>query len=191
MKRTRITGAGLVLASILAIGMAGSASAATSLHQAPPIAPITYNHDGCGDTVVADGKALWHFVLTQTEANEAMLTATFGYPLFDKSVLSSKNSGGVLHFNVTTDVNVVLLGAVTTADGALLNLSHTCIGAQPSAEPSEVPSSEPSTTPSFTPSPEPSVEPSVTPSVEPSAEPSTEPLPTTSPSDEPSATPIP
>lgn len=163
---------------LLTLAFAGAALAATSLHQTPPIDATQFTQD-CEGVTVADGKVLWHFVLTQTEADESMLTATFGYPVFDKAVLSSKNSGGVLHFNVTTDQGVVLLGAVATADGNLLNLSHVCIGG---------PTSTPSSPPSPTPSVEPSVEPSASPSDEPTPSPSTSPSETPSPSSTPSPT---
>ena len=169
-------GAALALTLLLAVPVLAS----TGLHQTPPIeASAYYNPSECADTTVPEGKVLWHFVLTQTDAAQSSLNVSFGYPLFDKVVLSSKKTGGTLHFNVFTDEGAVLLGATAAANGGLLNLSHTCMNA-------EVPSSSPE--PSDSPSPSATVEPSVspsasvepTPSVEPSSTPSETPLPTSS-----------
>jgi hypothetical protein len=167
------------LAAVAVLAIAGSALAATSLHQTPPLDAADYKSGECGDTVVPDGKVLWHFVLTQTEATEGSLTVEFGYPVNEVTVPSSKNTGGVLHFNVLSDIGQVVLSAVSTADGDQLNLSHTCYS---EVQPSVTPSVEPSTAPSATPSVQPSVEPTPTPS------PSTTPSETPSPSSTPSAT---
>lgn len=165
------------VAVLMVVAFAGAVMASTGLHQTPPLSAGDYAQD----CAAPDGKVIWHFVLTQTEANEAMLTVTFGYPIYDKAVLSDKNSGGVLHFNVQSDIGDVVVGAVTTADGALLNLSHTCIGeGGPTSTPSSAPSSAPSEEP-----PTPSVEPSTMPSEQPSAEPTPQPSPSTSPSETP------
>lgn len=162
------------LAVVMVAAFAGAVMAATGLHQTPPLSAADYRDASC---TAPEGKVLWHFVLTQTEADESMLTVTFGYPLYDKSVLSSKNSGGVLHFNVLSDVGDVVVNAVATADGDQLNLSHTCYEeAQPSASP------EPSDSPTPSVEPTPTVEPSTSPSPTPSTSPSATPVPSSTPS---------
>lgn len=170
------------LAVILGAALAVPAMASTPLYQTPPLAAEDYLGE-CIETPVPVGKTLWHFVLTQTEANESMLTVTFGYPLIDKAVLSSKNSGGVLHFNVLSPNGLVVVSAVATADGDQLNLSHTCIGGSlpsptptPQPEPTSTPTPEPSVepTPSPTDGPVPSVEPTP-PAVTPTPEATTQP----------------
>lgn len=175
---------GILAGSVLALVLSGVAFASTGLHQTPPLAAADYKGGAeCDGVVVPDGKVLWHFVLTQTEATEAMLTVTFGYPVYDSAWLSSKNSGGVLHWNVLSDSGQVVVNAVSTADGALLNLSHTCYTeAQPSSPPSSDPSVEPSpsSAPSSTPTPSPSSTPSATPSDSPSATPIPSDTPSTS-----------
>lgn len=176
----------LALATVvlLALGGASPALASTPLHQQTPITADAYND--CGDTVVADGQTLWHFVLTQTEATQSSITVTFGYPPVTNQYLSTKKTGSTLHFDVTTASGVTLLDAYTAADGDLLNLSHTCIGGQPSATPSPTPPA-----PSSTPSPEPSATPVPSETPAPTATPveSATPSPTPTPTSQPSPTP--
>lgn len=192
----------LALLAAVAMALGGASSAlATDLHQSPPIDPYTYSHEGCGDVTLPDGMILWHFVLTQTDASSALLTTTFANPPTVSVWQSSAHTGSVLHWNVYTGPDAVLMGATTTADGALLNLSHTCTpevtpssmpSVGPSAEPSESPS--PSTTPSATPTSTPSTEPSDAPSPsQPVSSPTAPPVPssptlTPPPTDTPSST---
>jgi hypothetical protein len=66
--------------------------------------------------------------LVQTTAvNSGELTATF-QNAGTITVTYSKQSGGVLHWNIITPTDDILLSASTTADGGQLNLSHVCGG---------------------------------------------------------------
>jgi hypothetical protein len=151
-----------------------TALADTGLHQTPPITAEQATQD-CGDATVADGTTLWHFVLTQTEANSGLLSVTFTNPVYVAVYPSIANPGSTLHWNVYTASGAVLQSASSSVDGDLLNLSHTCIGG-PTSSPSSEPSSEPSSTPSSSPTSTPS------PSSEPSTAPSADPTPTSQPS---------
>ena len=122
----------LTLSAALGVAVLITASAAlgsTSLHDAHIGADSTTFNQECGPGEDPGGGAvLWHFVLTQTTAvNSGQLTATFqnAGPI---TVSYSKQSGGVLHWNIVTPGDDILLGAVTTADGDQLNLSHVCGG---------------------------------------------------------------
>ena len=75
---------------------------------------------------------LWHFVLVQTtDVNSGELTAEFQNAGTIGPITYYKASGGVLHWNIVTPTDDVLLSASTTADSAKengLNLSHVCSG---------------------------------------------------------------
>jgi len=124
------------LASIIGLIVLGSTggavlAAGTTLHQTTPISwdAVAFQGDDeeCASADLEPGEVLWHFVLVQTSAASGTLTATF-----DTGVVvvgSTKNSGGVLHFDITTG-HATLLGASTDVSGKLLNLSHICSGGE-------------------------------------------------------------
>ena len=129
----------VALASMLALvilgpsaGGAGAITAATNLHQTPPISSTDPAFQGdtteCAGLNLAAGQVLWHFVLVQTTAPLAgsQLHATFT-TAGSRTVDAAKKSGSVLHFNVITGADT-LTGAHTNAIGKLLNLSHICQG---------------------------------------------------------------
>jgi hypothetical protein len=122
----------------------------TSLNQTPPIssddAQFQGSDEDCADAGLAPGEVLWHFVLTQTDADTAQLDASFA-SAGDISVDSYKKTGSTLHFAIITPTADTLLSAWTAAVGGNLNLSHICQGETPS------PSPTPSPTPEVTPSP--------------------------------------
>jgi hypothetical protein len=124
----------VALASMLAVAIlgpaAGGASAVPSgtlLHQTPPISwnAAGFEDEDCG--AVGAGQVLWHFVLVQTTATTPSRMVAFFQNAGRVEVYSYKNSGGVLHFNVTTGQDT-LLSASTVAVGRWLNLSHICVG---------------------------------------------------------------
>lgn len=94
--------------------------------------------DSCEALDLEPGSVLWHFILTNPDADSGHLTATFetageitvenGEPL----------EANVLHFWITTPTDDKLLSAETTdVDGDILNLSHVCF--EPGEEIPEVP----------------------------------------------------
>jgi hypothetical protein len=100
----------------------------TSLHQETPISwddpGFQGTEDECAEADLAAGQVLWHFVLVQTDAASATLTAEFedaGTVMTD----SYKKTGKTLHFNIITGQDT-LWAASTDAVGFLLNLSHIC-----------------------------------------------------------------
>ena len=100
----------------------------TSLHQTTPISwddpEFQGTEEECAEVDLAAGQVLWHFVLVQTNAASATLTAEFE----DEGTVTTpsyKKSGKVLHFNIITGQDT-LWGASTDAVGELLNLSHIC-----------------------------------------------------------------
>ena len=114
----------------------GVALASTDLHQSTPIAAEDFNQE-CNGTEVDPGETLWHFVLVQTTAvNTGTLWADFEDANGDPHQVVehfTKHTGGVLHWDVITPSDWILVGATTDADGALLTLSHVCIGDHPGA----------------------------------------------------------
>jgi hypothetical protein len=124
----------LAIASIVAVAMLGSTSAAvlgvvgTTLHQTPPIASTNVNFQGDDEECagVGAGQVLWHFVLVQTDAASGTLTVSFTNAGTFNSP-STKKTGKTLHFDVVTGADT-LLAASTDAVGKLLNLSHICSG---------------------------------------------------------------
>ena len=121
----------VAVGSIVALLMLGSASATvlgvvgTSLHQTPPISFNDPNFQGDDEECAGTPAGTWHFVLTQTDAASATLTATFANGVY--VVPSTKKTGSTLHFDVLAG-DTTLLGATTDAVGKLLNLSHICGG---------------------------------------------------------------
>ena len=104
----------------------------TSLHQtqvgADSSDPTKVSEECDGSENLQPGQVLWHFVLVQTDcsvSDPSNLTATFSNA-GTVTVSSSKCVGGVLHWNIITNGDDVLLGACTPAIGKLLNLSHVC-----------------------------------------------------------------
>ena len=147
----------LAAASMLVMAaFAPAVSAATDIHQDLPIASTDASYQGsseeCDSADLAPGEVLWHFVLTQTDADTAQLDASFT-TAGDVSVDSYKKTGGTLHFAIITPTADWLTAASTDADGGNLNLSHICQGETPSPSPS------PSPTPDVTPTPTPDVTP--------------------------------
>ena len=115
---------------------ANLACSGTSLHQSQVGASSqTFSQECDGSENLQDGQVLWHFVLTQTDCTQfdpSNLTATFS-GAGEVTVSSSKCVGGVLHWNIITNGDDVLLAACTPAIGKLLNLSHVCGSGAPPA----------------------------------------------------------
>jgi len=136
---TGVMSAVALLSALLLTGVIGTGVvlADTSLHQTGPIAAEEFGNQECGDTEVAPGETLWHFVLTQTtDENTGTLWADFEDANGDPHQVVehfTKHTGGVLHWDVITPSGWILIDATTDADGALLNLSHVCIGDHPGA----------------------------------------------------------
>ena len=116
--------------AVAALTGANAVLASTSLHASQIDADsTTYTQECKGDENLPDGSVLWHFVLVGTTAvNSGELTATFQNAGTVGPQVYDKKSGGVLHWNVITSSDDILKGAVTTADGKILNLSHVCRG---------------------------------------------------------------
>lgn len=93
--------------------------------------------EDCDTLDLEPGSVLWHFVLTDPEADSGNLTATFETAGEITVANGAPFEADVLHFNITTPTDDVLEGASTDVDGGLLNLSHTCF--EPGEEIPEVP----------------------------------------------------
>lgn len=124
---------GLVAAfGLVALVVVSVAIASTYLHQSTPISWEEFQQECKGDENLAPGTVLWHFVLTQTAATQPQDLMTSwedgNGDSHDKTTASSKKTGSTIHWNVVTPDDYVLMGAVTPADGKLLNLSHVCGG---------------------------------------------------------------
>jgi hypothetical protein len=129
----------LITTALLSMGLVinnrvGSASAAivcnTNLHQSQVgSSSETFTQECDGSENLQNGEVLWHFVLTQTTTGDlnSQLTACF-QTAGCQTVSASKFVGGVIHWNVITPGNDVLVSACTDAIGKLLNLSHVCGG---------------------------------------------------------------
>ena len=106
--------------------------AGTNLHQTPPIDSSSLTPDCSADDLskISSGEVLWHFVLTQTTAqNSGLLRASFtSAGVTSPDVHFYKAVGGVLQWDVVTPSADTLEGASTDALGSLLNLSHVCFG---------------------------------------------------------------
>jgi hypothetical protein len=93
--------------------------------------------EDCDTLDLEPGSVLWHFILTDPEADSGNLTATFETAGEITVANSAPFEADVLHFYITTPTDDVLEGASTDVDGGLLNLSHTCF--EPGEEIPEVP----------------------------------------------------
>jgi len=124
----------LAIASLAAVAMLGSIGGASVLavhggnHLAQTL-PIDFDDpEFQGDAGECAGSPVgtWHFVLVQTGASSATLTATFeSGAVF--VVGSTKKTGGTLHFDVPAGDDT-LVSASVTATGKALLLSHICGG---------------------------------------------------------------
>ena len=130
--------AALLAALALVLVVAAPAFAATNQnpdHVGTPWNDAAQNDKCPAGTVVADGKTLWHFVLTGTTADSGLLDVTFknaaGDTITVNDVPSTKDAGGTLHWTVITDQGLTLQSATTDATGDNLNLSHICNGGPP------------------------------------------------------------
>ena len=131
-KKLRRLFAALAALAIVAGVTAAAALASTNLNPAHVGANSTTFQQECkGDEGDFEG-VLWHFVLVQTtDVNSGELTAEFQNAGTIGPITYYKASGGVLHWNIITPTDDVLLSASTTADSAKengLNLSHVCPG---------------------------------------------------------------
>lgn len=106
---------------------------ATDLSQDPPISWDDEGSQGseeeCDATDLDPGEVLWHFILTDAEAEGAKLTAVFE-TAGEITVEASAVTGNATHFEIITGEDT-LLSASTDIDGSLLNLSHICSGGPP------------------------------------------------------------
>ena len=93
--------------------------------------------EDCDSLDLEPGSVLWHFVLTDPEADSGNLTATFETAGEITVANGPPLEANVLHFYITTPTDDVLEGASTDVDGGNLNLSHTCF--EPGEEIPEVP----------------------------------------------------
>jgi hypothetical protein len=93
--------------------------------------------EDCDTLDLEPGSVLWHFILTDPEADSGNLTATFETAGEITVANGAPFEADVLHFYITTPTDDVLEGASTDVDGGLLNLSHTCF--EPGEEIPEVP----------------------------------------------------
>jgi hypothetical protein len=101
----------------------------------------TFKHECSADEsgLLSDGKVLWHFVLPQTLAeNSGQLEALFSTALQVGPIDMTKHVGGVIHWDVITPGDDVLLDAWTDATSNApsqppdtnrrIRLSHVCGG---------------------------------------------------------------
>jgi hypothetical protein len=133
------------LAGWLAVGgllgaalLAPSAALATDLHASQQ--GTAWNDPGfqgsaedCDGLKLGPGDVVWHFVLTDPDADSGHLKATF-----DKAgaitVENADSPAAVLHFYVWTGHDTLLDAETTDVDGNLLNLSHICAGKEEESE---------------------------------------------------------
>ena len=123
----------------------------------------------------------WHFVITQTSAQQAPATIMVTFSDGQATVPLNKVTGGTAHYYWYENLDSTVVSATAVIDSAWtgqFNLSHgPCNTSTPTPTPTSTPTSTPSEKPSETPSEKPSETPSKTPSETPSEKPSETPAP--------------
>jgi cell division septation protein DedD len=89
--------------------------------------------EDCEGLDLAPGEVVWHFVLTDPDADSGHLTATFD-DAGDVTVENADSPAAVLHFFVTTGHDTLLDAETTDVDGKNLVLSHICAGEEEESE---------------------------------------------------------
>ena len=121
----------------------------------------------------------WHFVITQTSAQQAPATIMVTFSDGQATVPLNKVTGGTAHYYWYENLDSTVVSATAVIDSAWtgqFNLSHGPCNTStptptPTSTPTSTPSEKPSETPSKTPSETPSEKPSETPAPVPTAVP--------------------
>ena len=145
----------LATAALLGAALITPAAAlAVDIHQDLPITASEFGQDCSGAPVLEAGEVYWHFV-AQGATIDSTMTATFAEAGSKSDVPAYASNGNATHFGIVTNTGSDEQLTAAAADPASqLQLSHVCVGADPSP------------TPSIEVTPSPSIEVTPTPSIE-------------------------
>jgi len=150
MKRNKLMA--LLGAAVLTIGVVGTALAEDLLAGQVGQALSSFDQD-CTDfddlnLAIGAGEIGVHFVLTDPDADSAVLQAVFSTDSVSGVASVHHGNSTTLHFYVviTGDLDTTITSASTDIDGGNLVISHVCAGAEVSSSTTSFESSEESST---------------------------------------------